>query len=398
LGTGLDWLALGLGILPFWSWLGLAVWAGGLISLWVHQGKVLLRQRETWLWGALTGLMVVSALQSPDPGGALLGLGNFVPFFAFFLAVRTQVTPLRRQRWANIMGGTAILVAGVGVAQAGGGQGTLELFGVEMNWHPRILGRVDSVFGDANVMASYSVMMIPVQLGLSLQAPAGSWRRWGWGGAMGLTLLALLLTRSLNGLGVIWLLGLGVSLIHRRYLLGMLLFLLGIGILGAGLDWPGWRAVIPELLWGRLPKYLLGRAEDLRTVQWQLAWDWFSQRPWWGWGLRYFPTLYQQSTNSWVGHPHNFWVMLVVETGLWVTGLFTVLVGRVVVRGWWQWRKTQDWLYGGMWLGFLGISCFHGLDVTLFDGRVNGLAWLLLAGLGDEKGWHISNYRPISDD
>jgi len=32
-------------------------------------------------------------------------------------------------------------------------------------------------------------------------------------------------------------------------------------------------------------------------------------------------------------------------------------------------------------LGFVGITCFHGLDVTLFDGRVNGLAWLLLAVL-----------------
>ncbi len=385
MGTGLNWLEVGLGILPFWSGLGLAVWAGGLISLWVRQGKILLRQRETWLWVGLTGWMLVSALQSPDPGAAVLGLGNFVPFFAFFLAVRTQVTPARRQRWAYLMGGMAFLVAGVGVAQAWGGQGTVELFGVEMNWHPRIPGRVDSVFGDANVMASYCVMMLPVQLGLTLKASPGSWCRWGWTGAMGLTLLALLLTRSLNGLGVVWLLGMGVSLTHRRYGLGMLLFLLGIGILGAGWDWPGWRMVLPELLWGRLPKYLFGQAEDLRTVQWQLAWDWFRQRPWWGWGLRYFPTLYQQSTNSWVGHPHNFWVMLLVETGLGATGLLTFLVGRVVVRGWWYWRQTRDWLYGGMWLGFLGISCFHGLDVTLFDGRVNGLAWLLLAGLVNDE-------------
>jgi hypothetical protein len=73
--------------------------------------------------------------------------------------------------------------------------------------------------------------------------------------------------------------------------------------------------------------------------------------------------------------------MLLVETGVWVTGLLTVLVGRVVVQGWWHWRQRGDWLYGGMWLGFVGITCFHGLDVTLFDGRVNGLAWLLLAVL-----------------
>jgi len=46
--------------------------------------------------------------------------------------------------------------------------------------------------------------------------------------------------------------------------------------------------------------------------------------------------------------------MLLVETGVWVTGLFTVLVGRVVVQGWGHWRQTQDWLYGGMWLGFFG--------------------------------------------
>ena len=381
MGTRIGWLEVGLGILPWWSGLGLAVWAVGLLTLWVRRGKVLLQERETWLWLCLTGLMVISALQSPDPGGALLGLGNFIPFFAFFLAVRPQVTSERRERWAVILGLMGVLVAGIGVAQAAGGQATLTLFGLELNWHPRIPGRVDSVFSDANVMASYCVMTLPVQLGLTLKSAPGSWRRWGWAGATGLTLLALLLTRSLNGLGVTWLLGIGVSFLYRRYRLGALLLLLGIGILGAGLDWQGWRAMIPELLWGRLPKYLSGQAEDLRTVQWHLAWDWFRQRPWWGWGLRYFPTLYQQSTNSWVGHPHNFWVMLLVETGVWVTGLFTVLVGRVVVQGWGHWRQTQDWLYGGMWLGFLAVTCFHGLDVTLFDGRINGLAWLLLTGL-----------------
>jgi len=333
LGTRIGWLEVGLGILPWWSGLGLAVWAVGLLTLWVRRGKVLLQERETWLWLCLTGLMVISALQSPDPGGALLGLGNFIPFFAFFLAVRPQVTSERRERWAVILGLMGVLVAGIGVAQAAGGQGTLTLFGLELNWHPRIPGRVDSVFSDANVMASYCVMTLPVQLGLTLKSAPGSWRRWGWAGATGLTLLALLLTRSLNGLGVTWLLGIGVSFLYRRYRLGALLLLLGIGILGAGLDWQGWRAVIPELLWGRLPKYLSGQAEDLRTVQWHLAWDWFRQRPWWGWGLRYFPTLYQQSTNSWVGHPHNFWVMLLVETGVWVTGLFTVLVAGLNASG-----------------------------------------------------------------
>ncbi|MEN9217193.1 MAG: O-antigen ligase family protein, partial [Gloeomargarita sp. HHBFW_bins_162] len=257
------------------------------------------------------------------------------------------------------------------------------LFGLEMNWHPRIPGRVDSIFSDANVMASYCVMMMPVQVGLALKAPAGSRGRWGWAGAVSLTLLALVLTRSLNGLAVVWLLGMGVCLLHRRYGLAGGILLLGIATIGAGLDWPGWRSVIPELLWGRLPKYLEGQAEDLRTVQWQVAWEWFLQRPGWGWGLRYFPTLYQQSTNSWVGHPHNFWVMVLVETGVWATGLFTLLVGRVVGRGWFSWRKNKDWCYGGMWLGFVGITCFHLLDVTLFDGRVNGLAWLLLAGLAD---------------
>ncbi|APB33612.1 lipid A core, O-antigen ligase family enzyme [Gloeomargarita lithophora Alchichica-D10] len=385
MGTRLDWLGLGLGILPFWSGLGLAVWAGGMISVWVRRGRLLCRQRETWLWVGLTGLMVISSLQSPDPLGALLGLGNFVPFFAFFLAVRSQVTPAQRYQWVKIMGGTGMVVALVGLAQALGGQGTLTLLGLEMNWHSRIPGRVDSVFSDANVMASYCVMLLPVQLGLTLNAPSGSRLRWGWGVATGITFLALLLTRSLNGLGVVGLLGIGVSFRQRRYVLSAVIVLLGLGIVGAGLDWPGWRAVFPELLWGRLPKYLLGRAEDLRTVQWQLAWDWFEQRPWWGWGLRYFPTLYQQSTDSWVGHPHNFWVMLLVETGVWVTGLFTFLVGRVVVRGWHSWHKTGDWRYGGMWLAFVGVTCFHGLDVTLFDGRVNGLAWLLLAGLADDK-------------
>ena len=381
MGARLGWLELGLGVLPFWSGLGLAVWAGGMLWVGLRQGRAWCSQREAWAWIVLAVLFLVSALQAPDRVNALLGLGNFLPFFGFFGAVRTQVTPENRRLWAEIIGGTGLVVAAIGVAQSWGGRATLSLWGLELNWHPRIPGRVDSVFSDANVLASYCLMVLAVQGGLALAAPAGSRGRWGWGMATGITLWALLLTRSLNGLGVVWLLGMGVSLLYRRYLVAGGLLLLGLGILGAAWDWPGWRLVLPELLWGRIPKYLAGQAEDMRTVQWQIAWAWFGQRPGWGWGLRSFPTLYQQSTHSWVGHPHNFWVMLLVETGVWVTGLLTVLVGRVVVQGWWHWRQRGDWLYGGMWLGFVGITCFHGLDVTLFDGRVNGLAWLLLAVL-----------------
>ena len=381
MGARIGWLGLGLAVLPFWSALGLAVWAGGMLGLWWRQGRALCQRRDTWLWLLLAVLFLVSALQSPDRGNALLGLGNFLPFFGFFLAVRAQVTPAQRHLWAQIIGVTGLVVAVVGMAQLLGGQATFSLWGLELNWHPRIPGRIDSVFSDANVMASYCVMVGAVQGGLAASAPAGSWRRWGWGAASALTLGAVVLTRSLNGLAVVWLLGLGLSLMYRRYLVAGGLVLLGLGILGAGWDWPGWRTVVPEVLWGRLSKYLAGQAEDLRTVQWQIAWAWLGQRPWWGWGLRSFPALYHQSTHSWVGHPHNLWVMLLVETGIWTTGLLTVLVGRVVVQGWRQWRQSGDALYGGVWLGFVGISCFHVLDVTLFDGRINGLAWLLLAVL-----------------
>ncbi|MCS7030754.1 MAG: hypothetical protein NZL92_04400 [Gloeomargarita sp. SKYG116] len=382
MGARLDWLAIGLGILPFWSVLGLALWAGGMVTLWVRQGRALLRDQDTWLWLTVAVGLLFSAWQSPAPGTALLGLGNFIPFFAFFLALRSYLTPARMSLLLTIMGSTAVVVAGIGLAQALVSRPwTLTILGVEMNWHPRIPGRIDSVFSDANVMASYCVMMLFVQLGLAWQAPVKSWARWGWHAAAGLTLLALVLTRSLNGLAVAWVIGLGLSWAYRRYGVSALLLLLGLAVIAAGWDWPGWRLVVPEVLWGRIPKYLTGQAEDLRTVQWQVAWHAFLQRPWWGWGLRYFPTLYRQSTQSWVGHPHNVWVMLLVETGVWTTALLMYLVGRVLAQGWWHWQRSRQPWYGGMWLAFVAITLFHGLDVTLFDGRINGLAWLLLAGL-----------------
>ncbi|MCS7291558.1 MAG: hypothetical protein RMI89_01095 [Gloeomargarita sp. SKYBB_i_bin120] len=380
-------MAIGLGLLPFWSVPALALWAGEMVTIWGRQGCVLLRNRDTWQWLLLTAGFLWSTWQSPAPREALLGLGNFVPFFAFFLALRPYLTPTRLQVLLTVMASTGVAVTAIGLLQATFPYPwTLTLLGVEMNWHPRIPGRVDSVFSDANVMASYCVMVLFVQLGLAVQAPAKSWTRWGWGMAAGLTGLALVGTRSLNGLLVVWLLGLGLSLAYRRYGFSALLLLLGLAVVGAGWDWPGWRAVVPEVLWGRIPKYLSGQAEDPRTTQWQIAWQAFWQRPWWGWGLRAFPTLYHQATGRWVGHPHNLWVMLLVETGVWTTLGFTYLVGRVVVQAWRHWRQDPQPWYGAMGLAFIGVTLFHMLDVTLFDGRVNGLAWLLLTGLAGARG------------
>ncbi|MEO0308287.1 MAG: hypothetical protein Q6L50_09735 [Gloeomargarita sp. GMQP_bins_120] len=387
MGARVDWLTLGLGLLPFWSALALALWAGGMVALWVRRGGLLLRDRDTWLGLLLVVGLGVSTWQSPTPGEALLGLGNVLPFLAFFLAVRGELSPLRMRRLLAVMGSTAVVVTGIGLAQAlFPHPWTVSLLGVEINWHPRIPGRIDSVFSDANVIASYCVMMFWVQLGLAGTAPAKSWRRWAWGAAAGLTLLALVLTRSLNGLAVMWGMGLALTVAFRRYGLSVFLLLLGVAVVGAGWDWPGWRAVVPEVLWGRIPKYITGQAEDLRTVQWRIAWQGFWQRPCWGWGLRSFPNLYHRATGSWVGHPHNLWVMLLVETGVWTTGLLTYLVGRVIVGAWQTWQQDRQPWYGGMGLAFIGVTLFHMLDVTLFDGRVNGLAWLLLAGLAGGTG------------
>jgi O-antigen ligase len=135
--------------------------------------------------------------------------------------------------------------------------------------------------------------------------------------------------------------------------------------------------------------------ETLRSTQWQFTWELIQDRPFLGWGLRNFTPLYQTQMEIWLGHPHNLPLMLSAEIGLPGLMLLLGLVGSIIIRGsklvmiWsdlsptpgaQQWQQDQL-MFLTFIIAFCALSLFNLLDVTLFDLRLNLLAWVLLAAI-----------------
>ncbi len=75
------------------------------------------------------------------------------------------------------------------------------------------------------------------------------------------------------------------------------------------------RRIIPAFFWARLTDEMFPNrpTATLRTTQWEFAWSMTQQRPWTGWGLRNFTSLYQAQMQEWLGHPHSLMLMLTAD-------------------------------------------------------------------------------------
>ena len=150
------------------------------------------------------------------------------------------------------------------------------------------------------------------------------------------------------------------------------------------------RQIVPSYFWQRLTDQLYPNRpeETLRITQWQFAWELTQQRPWTGWGLRNFSSLYQSKMHVWLGHPHNLFLMLTAEIGIPATLVFCGCVAWVLYRG------IQTLLYSNVLItrkerlvffsylvAFFACIVFNTVDVTIFDFRLNTLTWLLLAAI-----------------
>ena len=104
----------------------------------------------------------------------------------------------------------------------------------------------------------------------------------------------------------------------------------------------------------------------------------------------------------WLGHPHNFLLMLTAETGIPVAVLFcswavwVIFQGVQLLRNWpfisaSRRRVAQDKLIFFSYLvAFLACILFNTVDVSLFDLRLNLLGWLLLSAIGGVVEYHRS--------
>ncbi len=277
--------------------------------------------------------------------------------------------------------------------------------------------RMASVFMYANILAGYLVIVFILGLGLWIEnyhlvaslfkrtrrlrhLPFIVWLRWGFlSVAVVGNLIALILTNSRNA----WVIAVCVSLAFAFYQGWRWLVYIVTGIVGSVL-WAAFgpspvqqwlRVVVPTFFWARLTDQLYPDRPRvlLRKTQWDFAWSLTQQRPWTGWGLRNFTPLYEAQMHVWLGHPHNFLLMLTAEVGIPVAILFCGWVSLVVVQGVLLLRDwlsvgasgrqlTQDKLIFFSYLvAFLACVVFNTVDVSLFDFRLNTLGWLLLSAI-----------------
>lgn len=406
---------LGLLIFPLIPSLGALGIFLALIGTWRQKYREIMQRPINKRLAILAILLIITASFAYYRLDAFLGLFNFLPFFGLFAAFSVLIqTPAQLRQLAIILVFTSVPVAILGLGQLFLGWvtpvGLQGIFGWTLVANGNPPGRMASVFMYANILAGYLVIVFILGLGLWIQsyqklAPAlfsnpkyppsisrKTWLHWGF-----LTLalignfVGLILTNSRNA----WAIAILALLAFAIYQGWRWLVAGSVAIAGAIL-WAAFgpspvqqwlRQIVPAFFWARLTDQLYPDRPLplLRTTQWQYAWAWTQQRPLTGWGLRNFTPLYEQQMHVWLGHPHNFLLMLTVETGIPVALLFCGWVFWIVFQGFNilpNLSLKQDKLILFSYLVAFGACViFNTVDVSLFDLRLNTLGWLLLSAI-----------------
>lgn len=369
----------------------------GTIQGYTRYGGAILRDPLFGLAALLSLAAVGVAFLGEDWRLSLPGMFNYWPFllmlpaFAAVLASRgsgTESCPVGRRRLAQVLvlGSGLMLLLGWGEV-LWEWQGHFFLGPV---WITGVAGgeRPAAAFTSPNTLAIYLVIHLCLAAGLWLDQADKDWPRVvGLGAVLGLGSLLLLLTASRNGWGAGGLaLMMGLALRRCWWGIGILV---GIGLAGlaAAWDWPGWRAVVPRLIWSRLadtfdPQALYFSSTANRLDAWQFALQMARERPLTGWGWQSFAALYNaQEPPELLGHCHNLYLHLAAEGGIPLLLGHLILWGWILARGWQAWRRSQESVLLGMLLALTAFFASGLLDVVMLDGRIHLLVTLLLGAV-----------------
>lgn len=119
-----------------------------------------------------------------------------------------------------------------------------------------------------------------------------------------------------------------------------------------------------------------------------------------GWGLRNFTPLYKSAMGLWLGHPHNLFLMLLAETGLVGTVLLSGLVGWILAQAIlllklnWHNDPRNNLILFTYLVAFISCIVFNCFDITILDGKINVIGWLLLSALSGIV-YSFRNFRSI---
>ncbi len=420
-----------------------------LLITWAFKYRTIIRRPLNWGFGIFSLLLIITAALANDKTSALLGIFNFLPFVLLFCACDVLIqtpTQLRHIAWMLIV--TSIPVVIIGLGQIFLNWATPEIWQNIFGWalapggNP--VGRMASVFMYANILAGYLVIVFILACGLWLEEWGRGKERRGEGekGRRGkekeiffasstsptpptlptpysplpipyslpfltvaviLNFSALILTNSRNA----WAIAIFACVAYTIYQ-GWRIIMAGVAsvatsvILAAFAPAPiaqFFRKIVPSFFWARLndQMYLDRPVALMRKTQWEFAWSMTQQRPWTGWGLRNFTPMYQEHMHVWLGHPHNFFLMLSAETGIPNTLLFIGLIVWILFAGLRLLQKSRSLskedklIFFSYLLVVVAWVLFNTVDVSLFDLRLNVLSWLLLGTVSGV----ISRYKHL---
>jgi O-antigen ligase len=348
--------------------------------------------------------LILSSALGEQSESAWLGLANFLPFFWLFINLRiliNQPVQLRQLSWFLILPSLPIVILGYGQLFAAWNTPPLleSILGWEIVPQGVPTGRMSAVFIYTNFLAIYLAIAFSLALGLWLE----TWQVWRQKSTtkqiytlllLTLILLAdisgLILTSSRNAWGLVV-----ISFMAYAVYMGWRWLVYGVTAAATTILWASFapnfggmqlRQVVPAFFWARLSDQMYERpVETLRITQWQFCWNLIKERPWFGWGLRNFTSLYEAKMNIWLGHPHNLFLMLGAEVGVVATLLLIGIVGLVMTQAiklliTWSDNDSQLIFFSYL-VAFTSCILFNLSDVTIFDLRVNTIIWILLSAI-----------------
>ena len=386
---------------PLW---GIILIFTAIIIVFKAQYELILSQNINWVFAILGFWLIGTSFLSINRISAVSGLINFIPYFCIFAGL----SPLFKsevilEHFAKLIYFSSITITILGLGQIWlGWQGDIDNI-LLPGLHLKAMGnphlRMSSLFYHANFLANYLGIIWSLGLGLTLiefkktKSYRKSWKIILFLNVNFFTFIALLLTQSRNG----WMMAFMSSLMFSIYL-GWRWIILVVGTMGGTIllaafgnspirDWL--RMIVPMFIWGRVNDQLYPNRnlESLRITQWKFAWNLTLESPWKGWGLGNFRHLYESQFQIMMGHPHNLLFMLLSEIGIPGTVLLCCLVGYILKQGTMalyqvSFKSEQQRLILFTYLvTFFCIILFHCFDITIFDERINFISWSILAAI-----------------
>jgi O-antigen ligase len=332
-----------------------------------------------------------------------IGLANLLPYFILLssLPLIIDTTEKMRQIMRLFVVSSPIVVL-LGLGQIFAGWSFKTILGWELVAGGLPVGRMSSVFINCNLLGLYLAICLAFCLGSIVDNWLNKNER-----QYKVKILFFVAIAAVDIFGIIivgsrnaWAISFAIFLAFSLYLGWNYLVLFIMGILST-ICWSAYgfgnsrnwlRTIIPIGIWGRLSGETDAEMPDAfaRITQWKFALHLIQERPWLGWGLRNFTTLYREETGFWLGHPHNLFLMFGAEMGLPTAIFFIGSIGWIVVRSiiiLWHWHREKlemnddRTIFFTYLIAFLACVAFNLVDVSLFDFRNNITAWILLAAI-----------------